>query len=581
MSHALYTPRLSLSPRKMRPEDAKEMYLQSCDRFQSSKRAGPGSALNFWEAYVAKTNAQQAMMLSEHQAVVARRPSPRLSPRGGLSPRANLQGARLPPLSAAAALMEQTKGGGSPRQMSEEAQKEYFAIAEAALRKRFTDMQQAFKYIDVNNTGTIDRLELEKALHLWGVIGDEGPDGAVEAVIKACDLNGDGIIEYDEFVQAMANDKYIDALSSGKTAKVKLPTDPLQAVMTKLKPGVSPEELQRAHRILKDKLSTKYGTVGRAFRTWDEDHNGFINMTEFKAGLLDLNLDGIRQPVIESLLDIADTDDDTTDVYHTKMEHDIQFREFARVFTADDIMQEVASYNATKRASAPAPAPEEAEPPSIGQADAFHDKAGYIVAGATRPEAASPRAQSPRAQAAAAKVTNLGFDETAAASRAPPKRKGKVPYRSSDIKTSGAELRNRKKPVASKIEAFLASVPGAEEIKQVRQVQAQKKLPYSVSADELRFVQRLLKGKITDRYSRMDRAFKNIDHARRNKLTREVMRQACAEMNLPVGSIIREEVFDTLFDWMDIDDSGEVDFAEFSKVLSADDIMTMAPVIKF
>lgn len=35
----------------------------------------------------------------------------------------------------------------------------------------------------------------------------------------------------------------------------------------------------------------------------------------------------------------------------------------------------------------------------------------------------------------------------------------------------------------------------------------------------------------------------------------------------------------TLFDFMDADGDGDISFAEFARVLSADDIMMMAPIV--
>ena len=51
--------------------------------------------------------------------------------------------------------------------------------------------------------------ELARALHLWGVTnphkeGWEGMVQAAEGIIKACDSDGDGSIDYKEFVNGLA-----------------------------------------------------------------------------------------------------------------------------------------------------------------------------------------------------------------------------------------------------------------------------------------------------------------------------------------------------------------------------------------
>ena len=330
-----HSPRVSLQ--NLTPSEAKDLYLSTVAR--STQNRNP-SAVDFWQAYVARTNARGLLTHADPTYVSSPRGAgPILSPRGRISPRnpSKIRGAFLPPIASPrerAFLAKHLTPVASPGSVSFVTGEPLNAVApnkqsEAEiLGDRLSDMQAAFRYIDVDNSGTIGREELERALKVWGIVGEGVTDASVDAVLKACDAKGDGQISYEEFVTAFQRDKYIETSS-------KPPGDPLVGAMAKLRPGVTPKMLRNAHNVIREKLKTKYGTIARAFRTFDENKNGFLGREEFDFGLLDLNLDGIPRPVIDSLLDIIDVDDDGAEDQDHARDHDIQFREFARVFTVE------------------------------------------------------------------------------------------------------------------------------------------------------------------------------------------------------------------------------------------------------
>jgi hypothetical protein len=178
---------------------------------------------------VANTNAKEVYRLAKYTSSPRYKPpgkplplSPRFGgpPLGHISPRSPRAhaGLKLNPLQEL--LRDKLNPIGSRPQwapdgaylgerMDEATTAGYLGALKSVIQSRFKDMENAFRYVDVDGSGTITRRELEKALHLWGVIGPEGMDASIDAVIRACDANGDGTIEYQEFVDALTQDKCV------------------------------------------------------------------------------------------------------------------------------------------------------------------------------------------------------------------------------------------------------------------------------------------------------------------------------------------------------------------------------------
>jgi len=84
--------------------------------------------------------------------------------------------------------------------------KDLINLTSTAMTSRFTDMFKAFQSLDSDRSGLIGEKELRRALVLWNI-----PVNNVDALVKACDQNGDGEISYDEFVDALARETVADA----------------------------------------------------------------------------------------------------------------------------------------------------------------------------------------------------------------------------------------------------------------------------------------------------------------------------------------------------------------------------------
>ena len=80
--------------------------------------------------------------------------------------------------------------------------KEY-KIAEHALNSRFSNMFKAFQYVDLDRSGKVDRSEIKRALDLWGL---ELDGEKLDELMAMCDVDGDGQIGYEEFVDMLARD---------------------------------------------------------------------------------------------------------------------------------------------------------------------------------------------------------------------------------------------------------------------------------------------------------------------------------------------------------------------------------------
>jgi len=92
-------------------------------------------------------------------------------------------------------------------------------------------------------------------------------------------------------------------------------------------PQVGDDEIEYWFKIMQEKMTTRFAELRRAFRTLDEDASGNLDRQEFKTVLIMFNL-GIPDAVMEKLIDLADYDGDGT----------INFAEFARIFTAESVL---------------------------------------------------------------------------------------------------------------------------------------------------------------------------------------------------------------------------------------------------
>ena len=86
-----------------------------------------------------------------------------------------------------------------------------------------------------------------------------------------------------------------------------------------------------------------------------------------------------------------------------------------------------------------------------------------------------------------------------------------------------------------------------------------------VTAAELRELQKFMKRKWEDRFTTLRRGFLLLDEQRSGCIEKDEFQMCFVMMNL--GEVVRPEVFDALFQLVDADHSGRLDWNEFSRFL--------------
>ena len=85
---------------------------------------------------------------------------------------------------------------------------QFVQSASNALNSRFSDMFKAFQYVDLDRSGTLDKKEIARALDMWNIPIDHDK---LDDLIAACDGDGDGQVDYKEFVDVLARDTVASA----------------------------------------------------------------------------------------------------------------------------------------------------------------------------------------------------------------------------------------------------------------------------------------------------------------------------------------------------------------------------------
>jgi len=144
--------------------------------------------------------------------------------------------------------------------------------------------REQFKFFDKNNDGHIDAKEIKAVLKQCSMFAT---DQEIKEIVREADKNGNGTIEFDEFVKAMASTKGRQSIIS-----------------------VSDESFVDA------------------FYVFDKDKDGFITRAEMEGVVHELHLDHIyTQPIIDAMFNAADINHDdkiTREEFLIAMKSDLQ-----------------------------------------------------------------------------------------------------------------------------------------------------------------------------------------------------------------------------------------------------------------
>jgi Ca2+-binding EF-hand superfamily protein len=121
------------------------------------------------------------------------------------------------------------------------------------------------------------------------------------------------------------------------------------------------------------------------------------------------------------------------------------------------------------------------------------------------------------------------------------------------------------------IEKEVARPPSSHEVKR-----AWGELPPGVTPEDIRRCSAAIKEKMLDKFGTLTKAFRAIDEDGSSTITRQELDRYMLIINL--HSVARPEVVQVLFELIDDDQSGHFDFKEFSRVMSAGDVMNMKKI---
>jgi len=184
------------------------------------------------------------------------------------------------------------------------AEEEAILTISQAIKSAGVTFQEAFAYMDTSGDGNLSPAEFREALRNMGA---ELTTQQMNNIIRMADVDSDGSIRLEEFVRIFRHksEKLYDDMKESSHIVALREEDWKQQVF------------QRVH----DAIERSQITLDEAFRKFDLDGNGSIDLTEFHRvfDMFDMNL---NRTDINKLFDMMNKDGDD----------DIQYQEFIRHF---------------------------------------------------------------------------------------------------------------------------------------------------------------------------------------------------------------------------------------------------------
>ena len=407
---------------------------------------------------------------------------------------------------------------------------------------RFTDMYRGFKFLDIDCNGYLSHDDIKRGLDNFPFpLNDELSLSVVEQIMKKHTDSSSGEVNYAAFVKAFAKNAQVGAAAQARAEA---------ASMSKmqLRPGVTPEELREAQTKIKNKILEKYAGFKQAFNSIDADGSGFINRSELEGLFETLGLKEFRRPVVDTLIDFIDCEDN--DGGGAGGETDIHYREFARAFATDDIM--------TMQALPIAGPPATPELPISAT-----DRALGLIQSKFKPESLKNV------------FSFIDMDKSGTLSRKEIKRAllfwGQH-MTADEIEELFVTCDKDGDGQISYLE-FLEFAQRQPSLSQPRKLIKEPALPPGVTAEALRHAHKIIKQRMEAKKS-FQKVFQDLDHDKSGTLDRSEIEWLvhCAVPGTDPA------IVDTLVNFMDVDPGSGIELFEFCRVMSADDVMEMAPV---
>jgi len=92
---------------------------------------------------------------------------------------------------------------------------EFLVMMSRQMRESEDEIKEAFKVFDKDGTGSISAAELR---HVMSNLGEKLTDAEIEEMVREADVNGDGQVNYDQFVQMMMQSNRVDSPSVSRAS---------------------------------------------------------------------------------------------------------------------------------------------------------------------------------------------------------------------------------------------------------------------------------------------------------------------------------------------------------------------------
>jgi len=198
----------------------------------------------------------------------------------------------------------------------------YFKIMQEKMHTRFAELRRAFRSLDEDASGSLDRDEFKQVLVMFNL---GIPDRVMEKLIDLADFDGDGSINFAEFARIFTAESLFnmkqtlsaaDDASGAKNRKLaqeggkgKIDKETGENVrLRRTGPGL--EKMRKAHRTLRNLILQRYPNFQACFKAIDTDNSGLCRRAELRAFLGKLSK-SIPDSVISGLISYVDTDGDT------------------------------------------------------------------------------------------------------------------------------------------------------------------------------------------------------------------------------------------------------------------------------